>query len=71
MDCIKITGNQCQKGVDYALPFLQAFAGRGSSACPGSFQPVQITEGRSPAPSRQILQDVATQWGLEIKALLP
>ncbi len=71
MDCIKITGNQCQKGVDYALPFLQAFAGPGSSACPGSFQPVQITEGRSPAPSRQILQDVATQWGLEIKALLP
>jgi homoserine kinase type II len=65
---VKITGNQCQKGIDHALRFIHGAAG----PLPADFrQPTQVT-GEHPAMlSREALEDISARWGLKVKRLLP
>ena len=74
-DQIRITGNQCQKGVDYALQFIPVVPGALPSA-PSSpsaerNRPVHAAAENPDFHSPEDLMDVAAQWGLKLKTTLP
>ncbi|MFA5262162.1 MAG: aminoglycoside phosphotransferase family protein, partial [Candidatus Omnitrophota bacterium] len=66
-----MTGNQCQKGIDYALHFIHDSPGAFLSASADFIRPVQVTDEHPAFHSRETLADVAAQWELELRALLP